>query len=157
MSTIDKLIERDLVGEYADSITLHGRTAKQRYQRCADWDAIDRFSHKLSETYPNMCLVGNGDIYSIEQFNKLKESGVCAGFMVGRGALCKPWIFRELKEGKISDPSAEQRLEWLKNFAWYLLDYFGTDRMGVERSREQFLENYVYLCRYVPTGLLAKE
>lgn len=104
-----------------------------------------------------MCLVGNGDIYSIEQFNKLKESGICASFMVGRGALCKPWIFKELKEGKISDPSAEQRLEWLKNFAWYLLDYFGTDRIGVEHSREQFLENYVYLCRYVPTGLLAKE
>lgn len=27
--------------------------------------------------------------------------------------------------------------------------------MGVERARAQFLENWTYMCRYVPTGLLA--
>ena len=74
--------------------------------------------------------------------------------MIGRGALSKPWIFKEFKEGKTLDPSSSQRVQYLRRFAEYCIDYFGSDRQGVEKAREQFLENYVYLCRYVPPALL---
>ena len=54
------------------------------------------------------------------------------------------------------DPSSAQRIEWMREFAEMCIEYAGSDRIGVEKAREQFLENYVYLCRYTPTGLLEK-
>lgn len=56
--------------------------------------------------------------------------------MIGRGALYKPWIFRELREGHTLDPNSTERTRYYQDFANYLLDHYGSDRMGVEKARE---------------------
>jgi len=73
----------------ADFITVHGRTAEQGYSGKADWDTIKKIKQSLS-----IPVIGNGDVTSIAQGKRLVEGGYCDGFMVGRGAMSNPYLFR---------------------------------------------------------------
>jgi len=71
-------------------VVIHGRTRTQGYDGKADWDLIAEAKRKAK-----LPIVGNGDIRTAGQAQKLlKESGVDA-VMIGRGALRNPWIFKE--------------------------------------------------------------
>jgi tRNA-dihydrouridine synthase B len=79
-------------------ITLHGRYVKQMYRGKADHKLIGEVVKKVS-----IPVVANGDIVDRDSLNRaLKESGA-AGASIGRGAIGKPWIFWELKEGRSLD------------------------------------------------------
>lgn len=77
----------------ADFITFHARTVEQGYSGQADYDAIANVKAKVK-----IPVIGNGDVTDIDSYHKMLETGV-DGVMVGRGALGRPWIFKELKDG----------------------------------------------------------
>ncbi|KAK9501061.1 hypothetical protein O3M35_002175 [Rhynocoris fuscipes] len=132
-------------------VTLHGRTKEQRYTKLADWTYIEECA-QLVKPCP---LYGNGDILSYEDYLKAKEvAPSISGVMIGRGALIKPWIFREIKEKTLTDPSASERMEMLKKYVNYGLEHWGSDTKGVETTRRFLLEWLSFLHRYIPTGLL---
>eukprot|EP01053_Blabericola_migrator_P008406 Blabericola_migrator_1__8405@NODE_437_length_8486_cov_74_294215_g343_i0_p2_GENE_NODE_437_length_8486_cov_74_294215_g343_i0NODE_437_length_8486_cov_74_294215_g343_i0_p2_ORF_typecomplete_len638_score155_22Dus/PF01207_17/7_6e73Torus/PF16131_5/0_0019zfCCCH_4/PF18044_1/0_0085zfCCCH_4/PF18044_1/3_7e03zfCCCH/PF00642_24/0_011zfCCCH/PF00642_24/1_1e04zfCCCH/PF00642_24/4_7e03zfCCCH_3/PF15663_5/0_23SUZ/PF12752_7/0_24zf_CCCH_4/PF18345_1/0_45zfCCCH_2/PF14608_6/0_17zfCCCH_2/PF14608_6/3_1e02zfCCCH_2/PF14608_6/1 len=150
---IHTLIPR-LIDAGVSGLTLHGRTAKQRYLREADWDYIgtvaDLIDHKIS-------FVGNGDLFgSPDEIVRLWDQSKVDAVMIGRGALIKPWIFEEVKTCQLLDPSSSQRLEYLKQFCAYGLDHWGCDSRGVETTRRFLLEQLSFLHRYVPVGLLER-
>jgi len=130
------------------AMTLHGRTAKQRYLKTADWDYIAQCA-KIPQTCP---LIGNGDVLSWEEAQD--RFARTQGIMIGRGALIKPWIFTELKEKRHWDISATERLDILKDFTNFGLEHWGSDSRGVETTRRFMLEWLSFLCRYIPVGLL---
>ncbi|KFM61995.1 tRNA-dihydrouridine(47) synthase [NAD(P)(+)]-like protein, partial [Stegodyphus mimosarum] len=104
-------------------ITLHGRSREQRYTKSADWDYIN-YCNTIANPIP---LFGNGDILSYEDYNARKaESGV-SGIMIARGALIKPWIFKEIKEQMHWDISSSERFDILKNYTNYGLEHWGSD------------------------------
>lgn len=74
--------------------------------------------------------------------------------MIGRGALIKPWIFKEIHEQRHLDPSSHERFEMLRSFTNYGLEHWGSDTQGVENTRRFLLEWQSFLYRYVPLGLL---
>ncbi|XP_056268429.1 tRNA-dihydrouridine(47) synthase [NAD(P)(+)]-like isoform X1 [Pseudoliparis swirei] len=132
-------------------ITLHGRSKEQRYTKVADWDYINTCS-KLASPVP---LYGNGDILSYEDAMKARETGV-SGIMIARGALIKPWIFTEIKEGRHWDISSNERLDVLRDFSNFGLEHWGSDTRGVEKTRTFMLEWLSFMCRYIPVGLLER-
>uniref|UniRef100_A0A4W4EB51 tRNA-dihydrouridine(47) synthase [NAD(P)(+)] n=1 Tax=Electrophorus electricus TaxID=8005 RepID=A0A4W4EB51_ELEEL len=132
-------------------ITLHGRSREQRYTKMADWDYISTCS-RLASPVP---LFGNGDILSYEDAMKARETGV-SGIMVARGALIKPWLFTEIKEGRHWDISSGERLDVLRDFTHYGLEHWGSDTQGVEKTRNFLLEWLSFTCRYIPVGLLER-
>ena len=90
-----KIIEKLSKAE-PDAIFVHGRTVKQHYSGKADWGAIK----KLVESFPNLEIVGNGDIRSKQDFDeKLSFSG-CKFALIGRAAIKNPLIFKEIATGK---------------------------------------------------------
>lgn len=75
----------------AAAIAVHGRTREQYYSGKADWEIIRQV--KQAVTVP---VIGNGDIFSVQDGKRMLEETGCDGIMVGRGARGNPWIFREL-------------------------------------------------------------
>src|SRR3989344_9095117 len=98
----------------AAAIGIHGRTQKQGYSGKADWDII-----KAVKQAVNIPVIGNGDVFTPEDFKKhLEESGVDY-ILIARGAMTNPYIFKQindyLKNGKYdSKPKTEQFKEYLK-------------------------------------------
>lgn len=89
----------------ATALTIHGRSKVQRYKMDANWDYIDQCAQQAK-----VPVIGNGDLYDWREFEAIKQKQVnVSGYMVARGAIQKPWVFKELKEGKDYDISASER------------------------------------------------
>ncbi|MBS3100059.1 tRNA dihydrouridine synthase DusB [Candidatus Pacearchaeota archaeon] len=99
----------------ASAITIHGRTQKQGFSGKADWEIIQEVKKAVK-----IPVIGNGDVFTPEDFKKcLEESGVDY-IMIARGAIGNPYLFRQikdyLKKGKYEkSPNKKQLfLEYLK-------------------------------------------
>ena len=68
-------------------ITIHGRTRIQGYQPPAYWNPIGVVREQL-----DIPVVANGDIWSLEDFARCREETGCVHFMLGRGALARPYL-----------------------------------------------------------------
>jgi nifR3 family TIM-barrel protein len=73
------------------AIALHGRTANQHYSGEADWDSIGELVEHV-----DIPVLGNGDIWEASDALRMMERTGCAGVVVGRGCLGRPWLFRDL-------------------------------------------------------------
>jgi tRNA-dihydrouridine synthase 3 len=129
----------------AKAIAVHGRTREQRYSRAADWDAIARIAAERS-----VPVIGNGDLLTwYETKDRWAKSGV-ASVMIGRGALIKPWIFREIEEQRSWEPTADERLDVYLDFARKLKEHFRDDEKGRERAMRFLPWHLGFFCRYRP-------
>ncbi|KAJ2504832.1 tRNA-dihydrouridine(47) synthase [NAD(P)(+)]-like protein [Coemansia sp. RSA 2052] len=132
-------------------VTLHGRSRQQRYTKLADWAYIG----ECRQAAARVPLFGGGDVMSWEEYWEHMEAAKQSdGIMVGRGALVKPWVFKEIEERRVWDISATERLDILKEFASFGLEHWGTDSQGVNNTRRYLLEWQSFLCRYIPAGIL---
>lgn len=81
-------------GGGVDAITVHGRSVEQLFKKTADWEIIKQ----LKDKFPNTVIIGSGDLFDpVDCVNKLKASGA-DGLAIARGAIGKPWIFRQITD-----------------------------------------------------------
>jgi len=85
----------------ADYIAVHGRTRAGRYKAPVDYDAIAEIKQSI-----NIPMFANGDIDSPEKAKWVQEYTGAEGIMIGRAAVGKPWIFKQIKEG-MAEPTPE--------------------------------------------------
>lgn len=93
----DSRIITDLAEKLQDcgisALAIHGRTRSQLYTGEADWTLIGEVKNNPRIHIP---VIGNGDIVSgssaKEKFDKYGVDGI----MVGRAAIGRPWIFKEI-------------------------------------------------------------
>jgi nifR3 family TIM-barrel protein len=78
--------------EGAAAVALHARTAAQRYSGKADWHHIGI----LKEAVTSIPVLGNGDIFSAADAQRMLRETGCDGVVVGRGCLGRPWLLAEL-------------------------------------------------------------
>lgn len=73
------------------AVGLHARTAAEFYAEGADWSAIAELVDLL-----DIPVFGNGDIWEARDAARMLAETGCAGVIVGRGCLGRPWLFAEL-------------------------------------------------------------
>lgn len=128
----------------ADGVFVHGRTREARYRHPADWSAIA----EIAAAVP-VPVVGNGDLlFPHDVHHHLSTSG-CTAVMTARGALIKPWLFRELTDG-YWDITADERVTLYRRYVELALNHWGGDEHGRERVRDFLRWHVGFWCRYVP-------
>ncbi|RME54426.1 tRNA-dihydrouridine synthase [Candidatus Woesearchaeota archaeon] len=101
----------------ASAVTLHARTVKQGYSGKADWGLIKSLKSSLS-----IPVVGNGDVWGWEDALKMVEQTKVDAVMVGRAAMCSPFVFKECLDEKFI-PTKEDRVNCIKLFVEYYEKY----------------------------------
>lgn len=92
------------------AVAIHGRTREQYYSGKADWDIIKEIKDSIS-----IPVIGNGDVFEIEDAINMLEKTNCDAIMIGRGAQGNPWIFNRINHymqtGEIlAKPTAEEKI-----------------------------------------------
>ncbi|BFZ58746.1 tRNA-dihydrouridine synthase 3 [Savitreella phatthalungensis] len=104
-----------------------------------------------------LSFLGNGDVYTWQDYHEHIEQTKVDGCMVARGALIKPWVFEEIDRKVYLDYDANERMRMLQRYCSNGLEYWGSDQMGVDKTRRFLLEFLSFHHRYVPCGLLPQD
>jgi nifR3 family TIM-barrel protein len=73
-------------------LTIHGRTREQGFSGQVKLDGIRR----VVEAVEHVPVLGNGDVRSVADAERMLRETGCAGIAIGRGALLNPWLFSQL-------------------------------------------------------------
>ena len=87
-------------------LIIHPRIGKQLYKGEAD---VERFKSLIP--YINAPLVYNGDIFSVNDFGRIRNAVLPMNrFMLGRGLLTNPFLAEEIRGGAWNAPERTERL-----------------------------------------------
>ncbi len=112
-------LAKAIVDGGAAALTVHGRTREARYRQPADWSAIA----EVAAAVP-IPVIGNGDLmFPHEVHERLSTTG-CAAVMSARGALIKPWLFREVTT-EYWDITAEERVAIYRRYVELATQHWG--------------------------------
>lgn len=154
----DSKIIVDLAEQLQDTgiqaLTVHGRTRCQMYTGQADWDLIGKVKNNPRMHIP---IIGNGDItnpiVAKEAFDKYGVDAI----MIGRAAVGKPWIFRDVKHyletGELLPPATvAQQVEMLKQQIDAAIDWIDEKR-GILHMRRHMAGMFKGLYNFKQTRI----
>lgn len=100
----------------AHSITVHARTQREGYRPPAHWHWLARIrAHVAIE------VVANGEIWTPEDARHCREISGCRALMLGRGALARPDLARQIEAhaaGRAAEPMAWSAIvEWVEELS----------------------------------------
>lgn len=120
-------------------VALHARTAAQLYEGKSDWSKITELVEHLAPT--GVPVLGNGDIWSgLDAINMISQTG-CAGVVVGRGCLGRPWLFADLvaafngEQSRVNPNLFEVRKVMLRH-GQLLVEYFENEDRAMRDIRK---------------------
>ncbi len=123
--------EEGLVG-----VTVHPRSGRVHYNvGTADWSVIRQVKEQVGIT-----VIGNGDVRTAADAQRMYDETGCDGVMIGRAAQGNPWIFEriahELATGEyLPEPTLSQRVNMAIEHGELLIADKG-HRVGVNEMRK---------------------
>ena len=120
-------------------VALHARTAAQLYEGRSDWNKITELVEHLAPT--GVPVLGNGDIWSGKDATSMMEQTGCAGVVVGRGCLGRPWLFADLVsaingENKRVNPTLFEVRQIMLRHGQLLVEYFENEDRAMRDIRK---------------------
>ncbi len=113
-------VARILADNGAAAIAVHGRTKQQAYKGQANWEAIAEIKEAV-----DIPVIGNGDVATLADVERMKAQTGCEAVMVGRAAIGNPWIFagKDFEQVTLAD-----RIALVHRHLQAMLDFYGEER-----------------------------
>uniref|UniRef100_UPI003216D19C tRNA dihydrouridine synthase DusB n=1 Tax=uncultured Draconibacterium sp. TaxID=1573823 RepID=UPI003216D19C len=126
------------------ALAIHGRTREQLYTGIADWTLIGEVKNNPKIQIP---IIGNGDINSGAKAKQLLDQTGVDALMIGRGAIGRPWLFREIKHylqtgEELPQPTVTEVVETLKEQLRLNLEWRDNERSGILMMRRHFAKYF---------------
>ncbi len=107
----------------AAMIAVHARSRDQNWQESANWNAISEIKKAVQ-----IPVIGNGDITSKNDIQKMIKQTGCDGVMIGRAAIGNPWIFSDRSKASLS---ADQIIDIIKTHWLLLIAFYGPEKASI--------------------------
>ncbi len=122
-----------------DFITIHPRTKMQHYQGKSNWEHIKNLKETL-----RIPVIGNGDITSFHEAVRMYKTTLCDSVMIGRGAIGKPWIFKEinhfLNTGQYLTITNIEKMQTIKQHYQYALETKKNLKLALREMKPHFVQ-----------------
>lgn len=123
----------------ADLLTIHARTAQQKYTDAPDWSWIAKVKSEIG-----IPVVGNGGVVNGETASKILD--ICDGAMVASAAIGNPFVFREilryLKTGKEKEIGKIDRVNGFLDYIDLAKKYDVLEMSRVKYIGSKFLKGF---------------
>ena len=122
----------------ASAVAIHARTRNQGYSGKANWDIIKEVKASV-----NIPVIGNGDITTIYEAEKMLKETKCDAIMIGRATLGNPWFIKEcveyIENGKIiNKPTDKEKIDMILHH-YNLLKKYTNERTALLEIRTHAL------------------
>lgn len=134
----------------AQMVTLHARFAKQGFEGDADWRLIAQMREAIS-----VPLIGNGDIKTPEDAERMIRETGCDGVMAGRVAISNPWALARIAaalRGLPPPPSPtlrERILTALDHLGMMIAQEADASTLEEARTKPSFADAELRACRHL--------
>ena len=132
------------------AVMIHGRTLKQGFAGSSDWQVV-----KEARKYFSGVILANGGINSLSNAKRALKESRANGLGLARGVLGRPWLFKEIKIGRVINLKIKQIfkialahgeleqaqkgkrgiIEFRKHLVWYM-----QGMTGAAKLREQLVK-----------------
>ncbi len=106
------------------AITIHGRTRQQGFQGEVNHDGIKA----VVDAVESIPIVGNGDVRTPEDAQRMRKLTGCHAVAIGRGAMLDPWIFskiQRLEQGvEPTEPRPAEQVQFLRRHFHYMVEQY---------------------------------
>ena len=123
----------------ADFIAVHGRTRAGKFKEEVDYNAIAEIKQIVS-----IPVIANGDIDTPSKANWVLKYTKCDGIMIGRAAVGRPWIFKEIKE-KVNYASKELISSVVLEHFEQMINFYGDYGVILFRKHLHTYSKYGYI------------
>ncbi|HGO7567304.1 TPA: tRNA dihydrouridine synthase [Neisseria meningitidis] len=119
----------------ACGLTVHARTKAEAYEPPAHWEWI----RKIRDTV-NIPVTANGDVFSLQDYIGIKTISGCNSVMLGRGAVIRPDLARQIKQyengGPVKDTDFAEVSKWIRQFFELCLTKEANNKYPIARLKQ---------------------
>ena len=115
-------------GEGASMVIMHARSRHCRFRGAVDYEAVRPVAEALS-----IPVLVNGDVHDAASARRAISLSCASGVMIGRAALGRPWLFRELNQ--LDAPTRMEKWRVIIEHVGDMHDFYG-EKTGVRIARK---------------------
>lgn len=90
-------------------LTVHCRTKTDGYKPPAHWEWIPKIKERVK-----IKIIANGEIWNVDDFHRCVEVTQCEDYMIGRGVMSNPFIFKQIQQSLKKETVEEMNWEKAK-------------------------------------------
>ena len=119
----------------ACGLTVHARTKVEGYEPPAHWIWVRKIAEAVE-----IPVTANGDVFTLEDYLGIKQESGCDRVMLGRGAVIRPDLARQIKQyeqhGHTEAMPFSEILEWIRLFYDLCLEKEGHNKYPAARLKQ---------------------